>query len=526
MAERLKSLSDKLPLDLETDQLKGALGAVRSKEGLDALTTKLDDVAKTDPKQANRLAKVLKGMDAQELDKMLRNVDGAGAALDDLAQMAGKLDDTGADNLAKAVKNMDAGSLKAFTNMAGKVPQDLLDQSLKALTPVLEKTDSRLIGMAFKGLDALLGKMGVRMTGEAAEKIFKGLSKMIPGVGAIPGAIDTYRLGKEAAELRDQNKDLGYLALTGAKLNAIDAVGGLVLSATGVGAAVDLGVGAAFGIAEIALDLGLHSEKAKMTEAKQKGEEYEAPGWVKGVNLFAAAATSPVGALDYVAYMGPKKAFEDAKWALEQGGQLADKAWDVIKAAGGKLAEFAGEAVEALKNAGEWGVDKLEDLAGGVGDLAEAAKEKAQEALKTMARLPGEAAKKAAEAINRALGSGAEWAKDAATELLKDGVGAMKDVAKLWADGMSDGAKAVVDNLENLGEEAVETLQDLSGAGGELAEYTVGKLKNLAEDGVEAAEDALGALKDIGGKAGELAEDALGGLGKVARALDPTGLLG
>jgi hypothetical protein len=524
MAERLKNLSDKLPLDLETDQLKGALGAVRSKEGLDALTTQLDDVAKTDPKQANRLAKVLKGMDAQELDKMLRNVDGAGQALDDLAQMAGKLDDTGADNLAKAVRNMDAGSLKAFTNMAGKVPPELLDQSLRALTPVLEKTDSRLIGMAFKGLDAVLGKMGVQMTGEAAEKVFKGLSKMIPGVGAIPGAIDTYRLGKEAAELRGQNKDLGYLALTGAKLNAIDTVGGLVLSATGVGAAVDLGVGAAFGIAEIALDLGLQSQKAKMEEAKASGQKYEAPGWVKAVNLFAAAATSPAGAIDYVAYMGPKKAFEDAKWAIEQGGQVAEKAWDVIKAAGGKLAQFAGEAVEALKNAGEWGVDKLEDLAGGVGDLAEAAKEQAQEALKAMARLPGEAAKKAAEAINRALGSGAEWAKDAATELLKDGVGAMKDVARLWADGMSDGAKAVVDNLENLGGEAVETLKDLSGAGGELAEYTVGKLKNLAENGVEAAEDALGTLKDIGGKAGDLAEDALGGLADFAR--NPLGVLG
>ncbi len=526
VAERLKNLSDKLPLDLQTDQLKGVLGAVRSKEGLDALTSKLDEVAKTDPKQANRLAKVLKGMDPQQLDKVLSNVDGAGQALDDLAKMAGKLDDAGADNLAKVIKNMDPGSLKAFTSMAGTVPQDLRDKSLKLLTPVLEKTDSRIVGMAFKALDAVLGKMGVPLTTEAAEKIFKGLSKMIPAVGAIPGAVDTVKLGKEAAELHGQNKDLGYLALVGSKLNAIDTVGGIVLSATGVGAAVDLGVGAAFGIAELALDLGLHHEKAKMVEAKQKGEEYEAPGWVKAVNLFAAAATSPAGAIDYVAYMGPKKAFEDAKWALEQGGKLADKAWDVIKAAGGKLAEFAGEAVEALKNAGEWGVDKLEDLAGGVGDLAEAAKEQAQEALKDMARLPGEAAKKAAEAINRALDSGAEWAKDAATELLKDGVGAMKDVARLWADGMSAGAKAVVDNLENLGEEAVETLKDLSSAGGELAEYTVGKLKNLAENGVEAAKDALGTLKDLGGKAGELAEDALGGLGELARKLDPTGILG
>jgi hypothetical protein len=526
VAERLKNLSDKLPLDLQTDQLKGVLGAVRSKEGLDALTSKLDDVAKTDPKQASRLAKVLKGMDPQQLDKVLRNVDGAGQALDDLAKMAGKLDDAGVDNLAKVVKNMDPGSLKAFTSMAGKVPQDLLDKSLKLLTPVLEKTDSRIIGLAFKALDTVLGKMGVPLTTEAAEKIFKGLSKMIPAVGAIPGAVDTVKLGKEAAELHGQNKDLGYLALVGSKLNAIDTVGGIVLSATGVGAAVDLGVGAAFGIAELALDLGLHHEKAKMTEAKQKGEEYEAPGWVKAVNLFAAAATSPAGAIDYVAYMGPKKAFEDAKWALEQGGKLADKAWEVIKAAGGKLAEFAGEAVEALKNAGEWGVARLEELAGGVGDLAKAAQEKAQEALKAVARLPGEAAKKAAEAINRALDAGAEWAKAAATELLKDGVGAMKDVAKLWANGMSAGAKAVVDNLENLGEEAVDTLKDLSSAGGAVAEYTVGKLKNLAEDGVEAAKDALGTLADLGGKAGELAGDALDGLGNLARKLDPTGILG
>src|SRR6185503_456134 len=100
---------------------------------------------------------------------------------------------------------------------------------------------------------------------------------------------------KESADLRDQNKDLGYFALLGAKLNGADAVVGTVLDATGVGLAVDLGVGAAFGVAELAFDLTYDQEKAKF-DADPKG--YEAPGWMKALNLAGAAAMGPAGAVE------------------------------------------------------------------------------------------------------------------------------------------------------------------------------------------------------------------------------------
>jgi hypothetical protein len=391
---------------------------------------------------------------------------------------------------------------------------------LKVAGPLLEHMDGRALGKLgetlSKGLDmmsGLLSKMGVAVTGDVAGKVLKNLSKIVPGLGALPGLYDAAKLTKESADLYSQNKDLSFLAATGAKLNALDAVGGLILDATGVGAGVDLAAGAVLGVAELALDIGLHSEKAKMVEAQQKGETYKAPDWVKAVNLVSAVAQGPAGVAQLVAHYGPKDSFEMAKWGLSQGGKIAEKAWDVIKQAGGKFTEFAGEAVEALKNLGEAGVDKLEDLAKGTGELAKAAAAKAQQALKDVAKQTGEAARKAAEAIARGVDAGVDWAKDAATELLKDGVGAMKDVAKAWANGMSDGAKAVVDGLENLGEEGVEALKDLSSVGGDVAEYTVGKLKGLAEAGVDAAKDALGTLEDLGGKAGDLAKDALGTLG-------------
>ena len=97
----------------------------------------------------------------------------------------------------------------------------------------------------------------------------------------------------------------------------------------------------------------------------------------------------------------------------------------------------------------------------------------------------------------------------------------MKAVASAWANGMSDGAKAVVNNLENLGEAGVEALKDLSSLGGDVAEYTVDKLKNLADAGIEGAKDALGSLADLGGDVGELAGDALGTLGGVAKKVLP-----
>ncbi len=517
MAEKLARLGTTLIDDLNSpiNQLGDVLKAVKTPEALGNLTDKL--AAMNPPGDANKLGKVLKGLDKDELDKVLKNSD----SLDNVAKMVKGLDDGAVDSLARTMKNMDAGAVDALSKLGSKVPPELLSKTMGLLKPVLEKVDSRLIGEGFKLLDKIVGKMGVPLTADVAGKVFKNIAKIVPAVGAIPGLVDAVKLGKESIELRDKNKDLGYLALVGSKLNAVDSVAGLVLDATGVGAAVDLAAGAVFGIAELALDIGLSSEKAKMEAAQAEGKEYEAPDWVKGVNLVGAAAQGPAGALDLVAYYGPKEAFELAKWGLEKGGELAKKGLELIEKVGGPFVEFAADAVGALKNAGEAGVEALETLAKGGSEFAKKAAEEAGEALYDMAKTSGEAAKKAAEAIGRGVEAGADWAKEAATELLKDGVGAMKDVAKAWADNLTDGAKAVIDGLEKLDDLGVEALKDLSSAGGELADYSVGKLKDLAESGVDAAKDALNGLKDLGGKVGDLAGSALDGLGDLVSSINP-----
>ncbi len=518
--EKLAKLAGKMPVDGTTDHLGDVLKQAKSPGDLDKLLTSLDGV---DAADANKLAKSLKGLDASEFSKLV-NTDGA---LGDLAKTVKHLDGQDLDTFVKLTKNMDADGIAKLAKFAGKADASIINNVLKVAGPALEHMDGRVLGQLGKTLSKalgmttdLLGKMGVNVTADVAGKVLKNLSKMVPALGAIPGLIDAGRLTKEGLDLKSKDKDLSFLAFTGAKLNALDAVGGLILDATGVGVGVDLAAGAVLGVAELALDIGLSSEKAKMEEAHAQGKDYEAPDWVKAVNLVGAVASGPAGIAHMVQHYGAKESFEMAKWGLEQGGKIAEKAWDVMKEAGGKFVEFAGEAVGALKDLGEAGVEKLEELAAGAGKLAEAAAEQAQEALKSLARGAGEAAKKAAEAISRGVEAGVDWAKDAATELLSEGVDAMKDVAKAWANGLSDGAKAVIDNLENLDDAGVEALKDLAGAGGELAEYSVDKLKGLAEAGIGAAEDALGALEDLGGTVGGLAKDALGGLGKLVSKVD------
>ncbi len=521
-AQRIADLAKKMPVDQTTDHLAEALKNAKSTDDVNKLIGALDSA---EPAEANKLAKALKGMDPAEMSKLLGDTEG----LQNFTKAVKSLDGEALDSFVKITRGMDAAGVANLSKYASLADGDVFQKLMRGAAPLLEKMDGRAIGELAnglaKGFDAigkLLGKMGItRITGEIAAKVLKNVAKMVPVLGAIPGFVDAALLTKQAADLYGKNKDLSMLALNGAKLNALDAVGGLILDATGVGAGVDLAVGIGLGVAELALDIGLSTERAKMEAAEQNGTEYETPGWVKGVNIAAAALQGPQGVAEYVAFMGPKKAFEDAKWALSEGGELAEKAWEVIKEAGGKFVEFAAEAVEALKDLGEWGVDKLEDLAGGAGELAEAAAEKAQEALKSLASETGEAAKKAAEAIGRAVDAGADWAKDAAVDLLKNGADAMKDVAEAWADNMTDGARAVVNGLEDLGEAGVEALKDLSEFGGDLAEYTVDKLKNLAEDGIDAAKDALGTLSELPGAVGGLAKDVLGGLGGLAKKIIP-----
>lgn len=496
---------------LDAKELSAALKQVKTGEGLKALTGEL---AKVDAAQGNKLLQAAKVLDTDALDSVLKNAD----SLKNFSDVVKGLDDKGVQALAKTLKNMDKEGIDTVLKYGSKVPPEVLQNGLRLLGPVIDKVGGRAIGEGFKLLDKLVGKMGVELTGEVAGKVFKNLAKIVPAIGAVPGLVDAGLLAKESAELHGKNKDLGYLALVGSELNAVDSVGGLLLDATGVGAGVDLAAGAALGIAELAIDIGLNSEKAKM---EKNPDGYEAPDWVKGVNLAASAATAPLGVAQLVGYYGPKESFELARWGLSKGGELASKAWDLLKKAGPAVAQLIPEAIEGLKNLGEKGVETLNHILQNPGDVAKETLEHAGKALTEMARLQGEVAKKAAQAIAGFVDSGADWAKDAAVNLLKDGVGAMKDVASAWANNVTDGAREVVDRLEGLGEAGVAALQELSKAGGQLAELTVDKLKGLAKAGVGVAKDALEGLGKLGGKVGDLAGDALDGLGGVVRAVIP-----
>jgi len=628
------------------------------------------------------------------------------AQLDNLKELATKV---GPDELEKVLGGIsDPKALDALTGQLGKLDA----AGGKRLLSALGDMEHGALAKTLKVLDDVLGKMGVTVGKEVAEKVFKNLAKIIPFAGAVPGLIDAAKYGQQAAELKDKNKDLGFFALLGANLNGADAVVGTVLSATGVGAAVDLGVGALFGVAELALDLAFDAEKKKF-DADPKG--YQAPDWMKAVNLAGAALMGPAGAVQLGAYYGPEGAAQLAQWGIEKGakgavdlaktmgvetaelagdglkgtaafirqmadvvrnpskygeaaanaardafntamekggeiaaeakkaltgvideakklgakgletlqfiaqnpgeaakmavdgiksvidsgvdlateagkavykkavetleglkagwdkltgaakekagelisaagtalkgavdkavqlgekgvellawaathpgeaaeaakkaigdalakgGELAKKTWETIKGLGDKGLQLAESAINGLKDLGGKAVETLKYIAENPGAAAAQVRDWAGKALGDMVRKGGEMAKEAATAIKDFVDRRVDWAKGLATDLLKEGAAAFKDVAKAWAQNLTEGGKEILSALKDLGSAGVDALKDLASVGGQLAEAAVGKLNDLAKAGVDAAKGALEGLAQLGGEVGRIAGDA------------------
>ncbi|GEN10322.1 hypothetical protein SAMN05443572_11076 [Myxococcus fulvus] len=336
--EKLVKLSGELADPKDLTLLHNALNGVQTKEGLAALTTRLTSLGEGE--DLKRLVNVLGSVKKDQLEAVLKDT----GMLDNLSKMAKELtdpDDLG--RMSRLIQNMDAESLGSFSKMVGSLKPEEMSTALKLMGPLLEKFDSRSIGKLFKLTDAAITKMGPKVT-EHALTIIKHIGKMIPVAGAVPGVFDAVKLANESVELKGQNKDLSFLALTGSKLNAFDSVAGLLMDLTGVGAAVDLGVGIPLAITELALDIGLTNEKTKMKDAKSQGKPYEAPGWVKAANLAGAAAMGPLGAAELIAHYGVKDTIEMLKWGVEQGGELATKLKGLLKEASKDLPESLLEA--------------------------------------------------------------------------------------------------------------------------------------------------------------------------------------
>lgn len=545
-----------LATKLGPDELEPVLKGITDKATLQTLQKQLgglpDDAGK-------RLLKTLGGLEHSVLEKAIKNPELAGS----LAKLAGKLDDEGAKIVSKMVADFDEAGLKTLAKFTDQLGPDALKNGLKILGPAVEKGGSKVLGQGLKVLDSTLLKMGVKLTGEVAEKVLKNLAKVVPVAGAIPNAIDAVKYGKEAIELRDKNKDLGYLAMVGAGLNAADGVVGIALDLTGVGVGVDIAVSVGFSAAEIALDIGFEQEKAKMLADP---EHYQAPGWVKGVNLAFAAAQGPGGVASLAAYYGPEGAAQLVEWGVQTG---AKGAIDVARFAGVTAAEATGDQLktagammhqlaDVIRNPTKYGkavadaaINTYNTVIEKGGELAKQAKEalgqvideakrlgtKGLDTLKWIATNPGPAAKMAVDGIKSAITTGIDLASDAGKALYKKGVETLESLQKGWETlkgaaaekakelitAAKDGLKSALDTAVKAGEKAVDLVTwaathpgevgrmakdavvDALKKGGELAKKTWDGIKAMGDKGLELAQSAITSLKN----AGEAAVDTL-----------------
>jgi chemotaxis regulatin CheY-phosphate phosphatase CheZ len=220
----------------------------------------------------------------------------------------------------------------------------------------------------------------------------------------------------------------------------------------------------------------------------------------KGIEMLKWAATHP-GEVGQMA----KKAFTDM---LAKGGELAKKAWDGIQSLGAKGAELAESAIKSLQSAGTQAVDTLKYIAEHPGEAAAKVRDLVGQTLSNMVRAGGDAAKAAATAIKDFVDRRVDWAKKFAVDLLKEGATAMKEVAKAWAQNLTEGGKEILGALKDLGSAGVDALKDLASAGGQLAQAAVGYLSDMAKAGIDAAKGALDGLARLGGEVGRIASGA------------------
>jgi len=531
--------------------------------------------AQDDVPSQRALLNSLEGLKPGQIDDLVAStVDGKPAAIV-LGETVSKLSPDGQKAFNKLVSNFDNDSINFLTKVGSKIDANVLDDLVK----VADKFPIKGVNEAFKFFDNALGKLGVEITGDIAGRLAKGLTKLIPGVGAIPAAIDAAKALEIAAD-DSYPPDIRQLAAINAKINGADVVTSAIETFTaqfGVPIAVDLAVGGA----ALLTDLVLTDQLAKFEEAKAEGREYEPPALLTTANVAVAGASGPTGWVEFWGIYGADDGIKAISTAVETAGSGAIDAAeglailgteavgagleltaeglhvlaDVIRnpeVYGEKAVEFGKQAVETLSNiaqgAGELAKEAGELLLDTVDDLKELG-EQGLETLQWIAENPTEAATKAVEAIgdvaSEALEKGTAAARAVAEKAL-DALDTLRDVGGKVADAVSEATEKLVDNLVDLGEKGVEaiawiannpgeaaeiakdTLVDIASKGGELAKAAYDGIVALGEKGIELANDVADKLIELGEDGiellgyiaqnpGEAATRAIEGLGNLAR---------
>ncbi|MDO5623482.1 MAG: LysM peptidoglycan-binding domain-containing protein [Pseudomonadota bacterium] len=453
------------------DELGDTLAKLRDPAAVDELIKALDGVP--DEKAAKGLLQTLRGMKPGQADELLVSPINGKPASQALADIFSKLDDASARKLADMVGATDLKGARLAMEMADFADGDLLKQVLRQIP------DGKQAGQVLGALATMLDSSGMRMTAKLAPTILNGLLKAIPVAGAVPAAIDVVRMG-EIAGNPNLPPDIRYLALQAAKLNTVDAVWSVAEPFTalafGAGVAIDVVLAAA----GIGMDLLITDQLEKYEQAQANGEPYEAPAWLQMANVGIAAAQGPQGAMELALIYGPEGATELVGSVARMGGDAAIAAVEMQQTL---LAQGVGEGMQLTAE----GLHTLADIIRDPAKYGAAAQQMVSNALDTL----GEVARGAgelAEAARQQLG-------------------------------------AVVDELQRMGMEGVQTLQWIASHPGEAAELAANALSSLVQEGlriggetgqqlVQSATQALtvaGELLAAGGEAAKAALDAVNG---------------
>ena len=554
--ELAQALDPRLRESLTPEQLYriDALGDELLAEGADAadnlvhdLLSKVDDPASLEPlldlleaqpDTASRraLTETLEVLKPGALDDLLEiGADGRSGAIA-LGETLSRLDDEGRAALRKVIGSFDAEAVEVLTRLGAQLDTGTLNDFLR----VAEHLPSFELGRTLTFLDDALRAAGVVLTPDIAGRLVKGAGKLVPLVGAVPALYDIGQLGLVVGDTSLPD-DIRYLAATGIKINGADAISSVAeafFGVTGLPIAADVSIG----VAALAVDLIVTDQIAKHEAAVAAGEEYAAPTWLTTANVTVAGALGPPGWLEYWAIYGPDDGIAALGVAAESGGTAAVHAAEGLLTLGaegiGDGLEMTAEGLHLLADIvrnpdvygeraaalGRQAVERLGELAEGVGELADAARdelvevvgdlkslgEDGLEALGWIASNPGEAADIALEAIGDvargALALGTEAGRAVAAAAL-DTLDSVIELGGRAAEAARAAVSDVADRAVELGREGIETLGWIASNPGESAEIARQALRDVAVQGGELAHAAYEEILDLGEAGVDLAKD-------------------
>ncbi|MDO5087256.1 MAG: hypothetical protein Q4D74_06565, partial [Comamonadaceae bacterium] len=338
------------------------------------------------------------------------------------------------------------------------------------------------------------GAMAEQMVGQALDK----LGEMAQGAGELADAAR-----RQLTETVDYLKGLGEKGVETlqwiathpgeAATQAINALSGMVNEA------MRMGTEAGRQLAESAMTALGNAQKALAQLGEAGAKALDAVTDAIGNVAESALAAGKQGVETLVWMLNhPGETAQMAEAALTdimaKGGEMGKHAWDQLMALGDAGLKFAQDVIGKLGEAGAAGLEMLKYAVENPGEAAEQIRQAALNGLEALANGAGEVASAAVDAITGFVDSGIKEAQKTAEHLLTQGGAAAQRIIDTWSRELSEGGKAVIEGLKDLGDAGREALGKLANAGIAFAGEVLGRIgeavQDAAETVVEGAQDA------------------------------------